>query len=45
MNRGLVVLATIATRLGTATAASAQMAIASDESPLRFTSERGSDQS
>ena len=36
MNRVLVVLATIATILGTATAASAQPAIASDESPFRF---------
>ena len=36
MNRVLVVLATIATILGTAAAASAQMAIASDESPFRF---------
>lgn len=36
MNRVLVVLATIATILGTATAASAQMAITSDESPFRF---------
>ena len=36
MNRVLVVLATIATILGTATAASAQTAIASDESPFRF---------
>lgn len=36
MNRVLVVLATIATILGTATAASVQMAIASDESPFRF---------
>ena len=33
MNRGLLVLATIATVLGTATAASAQRATASDESP------------
>ena len=36
MNRVLVVLATIATILGTATAARVQMAIASDESPFRF---------
>lgn len=36
MNRVLEVLATIATILGTATAASAQMAIATDESPFRF---------
>jgi hypothetical protein len=36
MNRVLVVLATIATLLGTATAASAQMAIASDENPFQF---------
>jgi hypothetical protein len=40
MNRVLVVLATIATILGTATAASAQTAIASDESPFRFQFER-----
>ena len=36
MSRVLVVLATIATILGTATAAGAQTAIASDESPFRF---------
>ncbi len=36
MNRVLVVVATIAAILGTATAASAQTAIASDESPFRF---------
>ena len=36
MNRVLVVLATIATILGTATAARVQPAIASDESPFRF---------
>jgi hypothetical protein len=36
MNRVLVVVATIATILGTATAASAQTAIASAESPFRF---------
>ena len=36
MNRVLVVLATIATIFGTATAASVQRAIASDESPFRF---------
>ena len=36
MNRVLVVLATIATILGTATAASVQTGIASDESPFRF---------
>ena len=36
MNRVLVVLATIATILGTATAASVQIAIAGDESPFRF---------
>ena len=45
MNRGLVVLATIATRLGAAAAASAQMAISSDESPFRFEFEQGSDRS
>lgn len=36
MNRGLVVLTTIATILGTAIAAGAQTALASDESPFRF---------
>jgi hypothetical protein len=36
MNKVLVVAATIATILGTATAARAQSAIASDESPFRF---------
>jgi hypothetical protein len=36
MNRVLVVVATIAMILGTATAARAQTAIASDESPFRF---------
>jgi len=36
MNRVLVVLTTIATILGTATAAGAQTALASDESPFRF---------
>jgi hypothetical protein len=36
MNRVLVVLTTIATMLGTATAAGAQTARASDESPFRF---------
>jgi hypothetical protein len=36
MNRVLVVLATIATILGTATAARVQMAIASDERPFPF---------
>jgi hypothetical protein len=36
LSRVLVVLATIAAILGTATAASAQTAIASDESPFRF---------
>ena len=36
MNRVLVVLTTIATILGTATAAGTQTALASDESPFRF---------
>ena len=36
MNRALVVLATLGTILGTTTAARAQTAIASDESPFRF---------
>jgi hypothetical protein len=36
MNRVLVVVATIATMLGTATAAGAQTALARDESPFRF---------
>jgi hypothetical protein len=36
MNRALVILATTATILGTATAASAQTALANDESPFRF---------
>ena len=36
MSRMLVVLATIATILGTATAAKVPMAIASDENPFRF---------
>jgi hypothetical protein len=36
MNRVLVVLTTIATILGTATAVGAQTALASDESPFRF---------
>lgn len=42
MDGGLVLLATIATGLRTA---SAQMASAGDESPLRFTFERSSDRS
>jgi hypothetical protein len=36
MNRVLVAVATVATLLGTATAAGAQTAIAGDESPFRF---------
>ena len=36
MTRVLVVLATIAMTIGTATAAGAQTALASDESPFRF---------
>jgi hypothetical protein len=36
MNRVLVMLATIATTLGTATAARPQTAVTSDQSPVRF---------
>ena len=35
-NRGLVVLATLAMTLGTATAGTAQMALDGDRSPFRF---------